>query len=496
MKYLLSTLYSCLVFIFFFTACSSEPVFPDPGLDQTKDVKDTVRRDTIETYYLTMKAKVPNKVHSILILDGINYEEIERVDDYNGQSEFLLSYPVDLKHITDKEKTMHFIVKVIDQDMRSYNKGFSLTVKPFSAPTISISGVDGTLGLVSPVFELNAFFETGLNTIRNYQVLFENKVVDEGDIEGGLSEYRYSKTLNLPMKKGEEYDLKIILSDNVNNTNDEVVKVRLIDMKKPIQIFDYTVSYNVPKLRRIWDLVYDEVNPDLLNRIDELSYTSKVVEGVTQLVVKKYNYYFSYTDFGLVSEVEYKYQDEELNEIVLEDEWSYLYDQKMRVTEAKKNIETKYDMKFGEWFDDNRVKGYAYTPDYPTLEKTNWHQHASGEEILADVWNINNKPGIITKLSAIAIPSYLPAIPAFIPDRPSAVLDNLQILLMCKYGPETIHVYDPKLKDDYDSYATVRPEYEYAYITNLNGRLDKIVRKKVSVTGTRTIDKEYLFVYE
>ncbi|MEG2341225.1 MAG: hypothetical protein RSB69_10810, partial [Odoribacter sp.] len=113
-------------------ACNDDPEFPDPGLDATSNVRDTVRRDTMDVYYLEMRVKAPNGVNTIQVLNGLNYAELDRLDEYAGQSDFLLRYAVDLKEITDRDTILNYLIKVEDNDMRSYNKAFQLVVKRFS----------------------------------------------------------------------------------------------------------------------------------------------------------------------------------------------------------------------------------------------------------------------------------------------------------------------------------------------------------------------------
>lgn len=52
------------------------------------------------------------------------------------------------------------------------------------------------------MFELKVLFETGLNTIDSYQVLFEDEVIDEGNFPDTLMhEYRYKHLVMMDMEK-------------------------------------------------------------------------------------------------------------------------------------------------------------------------------------------------------------------------------------------------------------------------------------------------------
>ena len=209
-------------------ACSDEPGFPDPGLDTTRASVDTVRRDTIDTYRISMDISAPNGVEKIQVLNGRNYSVIQEfADEYCGRKEFTFDYDVDLREIVN-DTTLLYIVKVIDRNMRSYNKGFTLNVKKFSSPVIKIAGASDVLGLVSSVFQLKVQFETGLNTINSYQVLFENEVVDEGSFPDTLMhEYKYKQVIDVEMEKDQEYDLRVKLVDNKGTVGEKTMKLRL-----------------------------------------------------------------------------------------------------------------------------------------------------------------------------------------------------------------------------------------------------------------------------
>ena len=197
-----------------FWACSDEPEFPDPGLDSTRTAVDTIRLDTIETYLISMNVEAPNGVEKIQLLNGRNYEVLEEFsEEYRGKKNFVFEYSVDLTSIK-VDTTLLYIVKVIDQEMRSYNKGFTLNVLKHSAPEIKLVGASDVMGLVSPVFEVKMLFETGLNTIRSYRVLFEGNVLDETTFDEPLHEYKYKNVFNVDMEMGQEYALRIELTDD------------------------------------------------------------------------------------------------------------------------------------------------------------------------------------------------------------------------------------------------------------------------------------------
>lgn len=482
-------LYIQMVLAVLLAACNDEPEFPDPGLDATSNVCDTVRRDTIDVYYLEMRVKAPNGVNTVQILNGMNYKELERLDNYAGQTDFLLRYPVDLKGLPDYDTTMNYIVKVIDNNMRSYNKGFSLTVKPFSAPVVTVSGVQGTLGLVSPVFELKAFFETGLNCIHSYKVVFEGETIDEGMLGDSLSEYRYSHVCHLEMQKGKEYELTIGLTDTQGKTGEKQLKLSLIDMQRPLKVIINTYRSGVAKLNRELEFCYNRENPERLDSISGMIFTTNGN--------KPYVYCFDYTDWNMVERVAQWNYDEKEGRII-EDAWTYTYDAEHRLTGAFGDEESKYDLECTDWYADGRVKNFGFRPDLPVTSEVAWQTLADGSVVMVDVWvGTSGKRSLGTKVSAVAIPSYLPSLPPFCAlgqGRPMS--EEIQVLLQWQYGFEWIHQYVASKGNNFESYYSLNPKLEYVYVTNTNGRLEKILKRTVSTAGKRTPSKEFLFIYE
>ncbi|MFR5658443.1 MAG: hypothetical protein ACLUDU_10935, partial [Butyricimonas faecihominis] len=236
-------------------ACLDEPEFPDPGLDATKSSIDTVRRDTIDTYWIAMNITAPNGIERIQVLNGRNYQVIEEFSsEYRGQKDVQFEYPVDLTSI-NVDTTLQYIVKVVDQRMRSYNKGFTLHVRKFSSPDIKVVGGADMMGLVSPVFELKALFETGLKPMASYRVLLGNEVIDENVFSDTLVyQYAYKRMIDTKMDWGKDYTIRIELKDNEGTLGVKEMKLRLIEMKRPFKIAKSTekgVSFEM-------ELFYDE----------------------------------------------------------------------------------------------------------------------------------------------------------------------------------------------------------------------------------------------
>lgn len=485
-----------ILFISVLFSCNNEPVFPDPGFDTVSDVKDTVRRDTIDTYYLEMRIKAPNGVSMIQILNGLSYKELNRLDQYNGKKDFVLRYPVDLRGITEKDTTMNFIIKVVDNDMRSYNKAFALTIKPFSAPTVTVSGVEGTLGLVSPVFELKAFFETGLNCIHSYELLFDGNTIDRGELGDTLSEYHYSYLCDLKMQKGQNYELQIRLTDNKGTTKEKTLEISLIDIEPVTKVMVNRFQGGDVMIQCEWEFHYNEENPEHLDSITGLNYIY-TLQGIKTNPTK---YCFEYNDVGMVTHVEnWGFANSTYSK---QEAWDYVYDEQNRLTEITVDPSTElspiYNMRFTEWYPDGRVKNFAYEKDYPVMEELAWQISPSGEAIVAEVFFHLKKRSLATKRSAVVIPSYLQGLPPFLPLIPiSETLEKFRNLLFWKYGVETVHYYDPAKGTNYEGYDSVPPAMKYSFITNINGRLEKMLQYKIdSWGGGMALSNEYIFIYQ
>ena len=477
----------------YLVSCTKTPIFPDPGFDATSDVVDTVRRDTIDVYTITMNVNVQNGVKEILVLDGFTYKQVDRVNGYEGQTKFVLSYPIDLKSVTEEDSTFSYIIKVVDNDSRSYNKAFSITVKPFSKPTIRISGADDVLGLVSPLVDLKMFFETGLNTIHGYKVSFNGSVLDQGLLGDSLHEYNYSHVFSLSMVKGQDYLLRVELSDDKGTVGVKEVILKLIDLQRPTKVFVNSVSSGVSKLLYEIDFYYNWSKPDRLDSMTRIIYSTVLINGISTPRVVYYSYHFRYNELNKLSEV---------TELLLGDvkydttnnHWTYAYDNEGRLLEVKSTDDAPKNILVGDWYADGRVKSYAYLPDWPITVDVPYHITNSGEYVTAESFIVSSRRAIATTITPVVIPSYMPEMPPFWPFN-TALLEEFQVMFMWKYGYEWIHNYDEAKKDDFQAYFSVVPRYEFGYVTNANGRLDKILRRTVSTNGSRTLSREYLFAY-
>lgn len=474
-------LYMMLLLFGTMWACNDEPEFPDPGLDATRSSIDTVRRDTIDRYVISMDISAPNGVESIQVLNGRNYEIIDEfTEEYRGMTEFTFDYIVDLTEIV-VDTTLQYIVKVIDQNMRSYNKGFTLYVRKFSSPEISIVGEAEVLGLVSSVFQLKALFETGLNTIASYRVLFEGEVIDEQSFPDTLMhEYQYSKVISVDMEEDREYTLAIELTDNEGTVGRKEMGVRLIEMIRPVSI----TMVKDGSIKRLMELFYDEEN----NRLDSMLvtiYSQVLVDGYLQDRERHFRYDFQYTDEGMVSSWVYTNVDEgeESNNCV----FTYIDGTRVKTVDREEGYSNALDVQ--EWYDHGGVKSYYVGTNAILVDDIHYTPEIDGEGmVFSEYVTSSNRTNTQYRqhaedMTAVLIPTYFPELPPLMLGSP----DNIwQDLFMYKYV-FAVTKYTYREGNEETSWVT--------YTTDTNGRLLTLRRSEEGYYGDIEYT-EYQFSYE
>ncbi|MCG8580497.1 MAG: hypothetical protein MI866_11295 [Bacteroidales bacterium] len=477
-------------------ACQKEPTFPDPGFDTTSDVNVTVRRDTIDHYYLKADMKVPNGIRTIEILNGQTYEVVEEISDYNGQKDINFEYKVDLTSITTRDTTLYYTVRVLDKDLRTFNKAFSIEVKRFSEPTVIFSGLSGgTLGVVSQVFELQALFETGLYNMKRYTVKFDGKTIDQGTFETDTAHYNYSIVCNEPMIKGVDYTLSITLEDIRKDEEDQIrtesIKVRLVDMKRPVKVFRYGYDRRtgVRSLHREMSFAYNIDKPHLLDSIYGYFVRGLITGASYTQFSKKFSYNENNMVTGIVSYSNY-------NEV---GGWNYTYDENSRLTGVYGNKPGQWDIVIKDWYEDGRIKTFMRDPQHGiTIEEAPYLKSISGEMLFAESWITSRVRGITTEMTPIPNPLYNEYLPPLIPEepRPSGEID-IYLLLMKKYGPVSEHEFDESLGVNTDLYKAVRPDIIFTYGTDNEGNLIRFVMLTWSNFYQDYQEyAEYVFIYE
>ncbi len=194
-------------------ACQDDPEFPDPGFE-ISDKNVVVRRDTINTYHVSFEMNVPNGTNKIQILNGIDYSLIEEKADYNGLTKFIFEYDIDLTPF-EKDTTLNYIFRAVDNYERSINKGLQLTVKKKSSPEITVVGGD-TVALSLPAYLAKALVITGLAPIETISIRYEGYDLETITMPSDtlVYEYKIKEQLILGMiEEGREYALEIEVND-------------------------------------------------------------------------------------------------------------------------------------------------------------------------------------------------------------------------------------------------------------------------------------------
>ncbi|MEH0157701.1 hypothetical protein V6R21_26670 [Limibacter armeniacum] len=296
-KILINTLLLSLFGLLFLQSCQQDPVFPDPGFE-IGDQRVEIRRDTADYYDISMAMEVPNKVAKIEVLNALDYTTIEGLDDYNGQTDFQFSYRIDLTPF-EQDTVLNYIVKVTDQDSRSFNQGVRLDVKRKSFPEIKLIG--GTnIAVAAPAYIVKGLVSTGLNGIQTVKVSFEgeDQFVFEATADTTLYEMSLQEQLFLGnLESGVNYSINIFIKDSKGQESNTLIAVRKSDfVKKPTEVRYVNSSGALIKL----GFEYNEYN-----NITVMDY---IFTGGTTAsnIGKNYRSEFYYNDQQLVDTLKYR----------------------------------------------------------------------------------------------------------------------------------------------------------------------------------------------
>lgn len=271
-------------------ACQDIPAFPDPGFDFISDKTVEVRRDTADSYEIVMRMNVPNGVDRIELLNGMNYELIESFAEYKGKDRFEFKYRVDFSNI-NVDTTLNFIIKVIDLDARSFNRGMTIKVKRFSIPEILVNSGDH-VGISSPTYLVRAKITTGMNTIDSIKVLFEGKVQKTIVPDHLIKDTIINELVVLgTMEWDKEYHLDIVAKDNKGQETTKRLTVLRKELQKPKSLSYYEAGI-------FWGTIYFQY--------DDKGRLKSYVWDYTR-IKQVYTYTYTYNEQGLVSSVAWQY---------------------------------------------------------------------------------------------------------------------------------------------------------------------------------------------
>ncbi|WP_430809672.1 MULTISPECIES: hypothetical protein [unclassified Carboxylicivirga] len=416
-KYLLPLL--CLVTCLFY-ACQKVPTFPDPGFKlENQDVE--VRRDTADFYTVKMQMEVPNGVDNIEVLNATNYELVESISAYAGKKNFEFNYEIDLRSF-EKDTVLYYIFKVTDQDKRSFNRGFTLSVKRLSFPEIRLVG--GTsLNVVVPVYQLKGLISTGLNELESVQVLFKNEE-QYAYIPGAneaVYEYILSEQIGFgTLVAGEEYPLDIIIKDRKGQTSITTIMVRKSDvLKQPVGINVYTYSGR----NLYFGLEYDE-----LHRVSKITKQWENSDDID-------SYLLSYNEMGCVDTITYlsRYESDYYQEYGL-NQYGHVYKYKEGTAQLDQilyfdifyndngsvEIRSNYEIESQNFqYNENGILT-SYYGESATHEMQYTDPFNTGEFIFADYWQfdyyniLDKNRQHRTDFVPLYMPSYLEGLPPFL----------------------------------------------------------------------------------
>ncbi len=418
-------LISAFLFLGFFaltigliSSCKDEIAFPDPGFDSTADREVDVRRDTADTYTISLDMDVPNGVQYINILNGRNYALIEEVTSYNGQTGFTFKYDIDITPF-DTDTTLTYIVKVVDNDNRTTNKGFIINVLPFSAPEIILAG--GTnVALIAPVYNLKGLITTGMLAIDTVEVYFEDNLAFGYYPDSVVTEYTLNTLVGIgELEEDTEYTISILIADVSGQRRIFTVTVIRGQIFYPTKITSHTTFLDITD--EIY-LFYDDQN-----RIDSFTINKNMNDRLRccKLV---------YNELGMVTHFNESSYEDNQDPIFTTNRYSRFYYEEgtTRLTEVGYHVDRIYDngleeiedeviyMQSFQYREDGTVK--SFVGDLLVDDVTYTEGYAEGEMIFAEFWDLNECFEITTKMrrtradfDPVFMPTYIEGLPPFYP---------------------------------------------------------------------------------
>ncbi|WP_370478533.1 hypothetical protein [Tamlana flava] len=479
-----------------FQACEEDPIFPDPGFEIT-DQRVEVRRDTADYYNIHTAMKVPNKVKEILLLDGLDYEELETINDYNGQANFDFDYLVDLREIV-KDSVLNYIIKVIDQDGRSFNQGIRISVKGFSFPEIKLVG-GNNVAVAAPAYTVKGLVSTGLNTIETIRVVFEGVEYYNYQAVAGeeVSELDIAAIVFLGnLEEGQSYPIEIIITDNVGQESTTIVHVRKsTSIAKPTKIIYTNTGVSTS--------TQTEIIPTYNENQELIKFAINFASGVV------YQAEFEYNDIGMVSKYIYTSFDssggfdrksyfyfnyvEGTKQLIDIDYQVFNYDENGNITGesaiSKEASEFVYDG------DTNKVLSFRRSSIVSNIYYSD--PFGLGEDIYGEYFQINSYMSSNTvrrqhreDYDPVLISTYNEGLPPFTDAVSSVMFTVFQDILYNKYMMTKTVNTDPSYSDTY----LTKPAYTYE--TDEDGKITLITAFNTEGTfQTQGNTRSYAFFY-
>lgn len=470
-------------------SCQDDPAFPDPGFS-IADQRVEVRRDTADYYNIAVDMEVPNGVKTIELIDGIDYSVLEDIEEYNGYTNFTFEYLIDLTAF-EEDTVLNYIVKVTDNDLRSFNQGIRIDVKKLSYPEIRLVG-GNDLAVAAPAYIVKGIVSTGLNALQSVSIQFEGEEqysftpVDTTIYEMALKQLVFLGD----MQADQEYVIDIVIADEIGQVSTTKINLRKTsEIKRPNRI--YYTNYN--DINYIINLEFEEGTDRLtwfqyifptgsfrtnnfyyneLNMLDSIVHRSVNTEG-TYSTEKRYRFAYNEgtTELASLELQEYEY-DENLQVIgvseveVLADGFVYREDG---------SVEQFY-------YEGNQIDGVTYSDPFNL-----------GESIFSEYWQSasyaknSSRRQQFVEFDPVLMPTYVEGFPQFFMDD-AIMLNVYRDLLWNKYIPlETAGA---------SSYAYLfTPVYQYE--TDNDGNITSIVKTYLGGSYQYAGKNEtYTFFYE
>ncbi len=487
-----SIFYIALSFVALIVAlgsCKKDVTFPDPGFDALVDQKVDIRRDTADFYQILLKVDAPNGIETIELLDGMKYTSLESFPEYNGKKDFQFEYKVDLSSI-NTDTTLYYIIKIIDKDLRSINKGFVINVKPFSFPEVYYNGGDTVKYAVPTGVEvslpLKALITTGMNSIKTITVLFDDEVKYQFEAPSAEDTLIYSHAIieKIPviLQKDTYHTMKFIMVDDKGQEGIQERKVRVGEVQKPIRVERYLTS-SISSSYSEFNFTYDDQN-----RLSELRYDHQ--SG------NYYNVTYIYNENGVVESVKSVGWNAYKAETAIHN-WTFLFNE--GTNEIFQVTESEWVLPDGqeeaELISENTVvlENFVYNTNglisslYSVVNATSVpftyeDGFLEGEYLSTDNWSdgaIDFRSRYHTYkvgFEPVSIPSFAEEVPQF-PLRRLTFASDLSILLFSKYV------------------FTESGRYIYTYENDGEGRLSTLNSIRNAGFSSETITS-YNFIYE
>ncbi len=441
------------------SACEDTPEFPAPKFDSSTTFECTIRRDTADMFNLMCQMDVPNGIDYIEVLDAVNnYELVERLDQYKGETKLDFSYPIDLKPF-ERDTLLGYIVKVYDVKKRTYNKAFKLEVKKFSMPEVVFPNGEN-VSVTLPFFAVQATVTTGMVPIYSIVLKLDGQEKNRIKPERDTCEYNISNMILRGLNEMKSYKLEIILEDVKGRKCVATQNIYRVDkVEKPVKI-----------------LLAGSIDAEMLLKYDEVEHL-KEIDLVGQFRMK-----FFYNEdkdrIIRIEEVEYGNYTDSIN-------YYFKYDDSKRLVQT---TESDFPFLMAEnikYIDNSRIK--QFISGAALIENIAYEKGFShGSYIYAEEWDatlMNTYSSIRLRMkdfSPVAIPTYLEGLP-----YPLMRMMRWPQLFHDLFLTQYVHSKTVSYLDDN------LVKYYYTYAMDKTGRLSELCRRHISVDR---IDY-YKFIY-